>query len=620
MKPVNKPNIEPISHSAQDDHPMETDTRPSMVKVEDVSMVFNMASEQLNNLKEYAIALVRKELRFKEFRALNDISLDVKKGDVFGILGTNGSGKSTLLKIIAGVLTPTYGSVTVNGHIAPLIELGAGFDMDLTARENIYLNGALLGYSKQLIDEHFDTIVEFAEIEEFLDIPIKNYSSGMMARIAFAIATVIVPEILLVDEVLSVGDFMFQKKCENRIRQLIDEYGVTVMIVSHNNDQIARLCNKAIWIEKSRCKIEGDAQTVCRAYSSLGGRSGTQDSEDKIVDFIYEMEPEDSLPALGKSYEGNPFTISAHLLKDSIGKDVDTVVLASSASHTNTIMANFIAGQFPDSFVLPVTTTDIPVDVHQLLLEEQPHRIIFIGCGRKDDPVIDKLHSLPFEKEIVDLSGASDIAKYSHELIEDSLSHERAIGNAAVLINFPDELESLTLTPYIFQHALPVIIARSSEGQANIRQSIEALRDSGIDKLIAVGTINDDEVVMSQCDGIDIERLATQDRSLDRCEAICTRFNKGMPQQEGGDKKLYITSLTPTQWLNYVSVGSYLNHTGEKLYSVDLTSLDSISDCLETIMDIKPSSIGIIGGEGEFTSLDRLILRQQAFNCSRSKN
>lgn len=183
-------------------------------------------------------------------------------------MGTNGSGKSTILKIIAGVLEPSKGKCTVNGNIAPLIELGAGFDMDLSARENIYLNGALLGYSKDFINEHFDEIVEFAEVEKFLDMPLKNYSSGMVSRIAFAIATVIVPEILVVDEVLSVGDFMFQRKCENRITQLIEEHGVTVLIVSHSNDQIARLCNKAIWIEKGHTRLMGDAGYVARIYGA----------------------------------------------------------------------------------------------------------------------------------------------------------------------------------------------------------------------------------------------------------------------------------------------------------------------------------------------------------------
>ena len=272
----------PVNTSAQG----SGSDQETMVGIDHVTMVFNIASEQLNSLKEYAIAFSKKELRFKEFRALDDISFEVKRGDVFGILGTNGSGKSTLLKIIAGVLEPTHGSVTVNGNIAPLIELGAGFDMELTARENIFLNGALLGYSKKFIEQHFDEIVEFAEVRDFLDIPMKNYSSGMVARIAFAIATVIVPDLLIVDEVLSVGDFMFQQKCERRIQSLIKDHGVTVLIVSHNNDQIERLCNKAVWIEKGHMRAIGDAREVCGIYRAIGGRSGSVESEQKILDLL----------------------------------------------------------------------------------------------------------------------------------------------------------------------------------------------------------------------------------------------------------------------------------------------------------------------------------------------
>ena len=259
-------NVNTTPLSMLSNHIKPENGRAAMVSVDNVSMIFNMASEQLNSLKEYAIAVARRELIFKEFRALDRISFEVKKGDVFGILGTNGSGKSTLLKIVAGVLEPSEGTCTINGNIAPLIELGAGFDMELTARENIYLNGALLGYSRKFINQHFDEIVEFAEIETFLDMPMKNYSSGMIARIAFAIATVIVPEILIVDEVLSVGDFMFQQKCERRIMQLIKEHEVTVLIVSHNNDQIERLCNKAIWLEKGHIRTVGSAKEVCRIY------------------------------------------------------------------------------------------------------------------------------------------------------------------------------------------------------------------------------------------------------------------------------------------------------------------------------------------------------------------
>lgn len=239
------------------------------IAVENVSMVFNMASERLTNLKEYFIKLAKRELFFQELLALDNISVKINKGDVYGIVGTNGSGKSTFLKIVAGVLEPTKGTVRINGNIAPLIELGAGFDMELSARENIYLNGALLGYSKQFIEQHFDQIVEFAEIESFLDMPMKNYSSGMIARIAFSIATVIVPDILIVDEALSVGDFLFQEKCEQRISKLIESSQTTVLFVSHSTEQVERVCKNAIWIEKGKMRMNGDVKEVCAAYRQL---------------------------------------------------------------------------------------------------------------------------------------------------------------------------------------------------------------------------------------------------------------------------------------------------------------------------------------------------------------
>ncbi|MDR2035337.1 MAG: ABC transporter ATP-binding protein [Coriobacteriales bacterium] len=236
------------------------------LKISDVTMTFNMANEQLNSLKEYFLKLIKRELFFKEFLALKGISFEVKHGDVFGLVGTNGSGKSTMLKIIAGVLDPTTGTCEVNGSIAPLIELGAGFDRELTARENIYLNGSLLGYSRSYLDSHFKEIVDFAELWDFLDLPMKNYSSGMIARIAFAIATVIVPDILIVDETLSVGDIFFQEKCEARIKSLIEEHNTTVLFVSHTITQVERLCTNAIWIEKGVTQMVGDAREVCEAY------------------------------------------------------------------------------------------------------------------------------------------------------------------------------------------------------------------------------------------------------------------------------------------------------------------------------------------------------------------
>ena len=240
-----------------------------MIRVDHVSMVFNIANQQLNSLKEYLIALARRQLFFKEFKALEDIDITINRGDVYGIVGTNGSGKSTLLKIIAGVLEPTEGSCAINGTIAPLIELGAGFDHELTARENVYLNGALLGYSKHFIDEQFDSIVDFAEVGDFIDMPLKNYSSGMVARIAFAIATATTPDILVVDEALSVGDFKFQEKCEARISDLVENHSTTLLFVSHSIEQVERVCKKAVWIEKGHMRMQGSVEEVCEAYRAL---------------------------------------------------------------------------------------------------------------------------------------------------------------------------------------------------------------------------------------------------------------------------------------------------------------------------------------------------------------
>ncbi len=237
------------------------------VELRNIEMHFNMSKEKLESLKEYFLRFVTRKLMFEDFVALDNVSFDIKKGDVFGIVGLNGCGKSTTLKIISGILTPTKGTVETCGTIAPLIELGAGFDFDLTARENIYLNGSVLGYSKKFMDEKFNDIVEFSEMQDFLDTPMKNYSSGMIARIGFAIATVTKPDILIVDEILAVGDFRFQEKCEQRINSMISD-DTTVIIVSHSIEQIERLCNRCVWLEKGRVKMLGDAKEVCEAYKN----------------------------------------------------------------------------------------------------------------------------------------------------------------------------------------------------------------------------------------------------------------------------------------------------------------------------------------------------------------
>ena len=237
------------------------------VEVRNAEMHFNMSKEKLESLKEYFLRLVTKKLMFEDFVAVNGVSFDIKKGDVFGIVGLNGSGKSTMLKLISGILSPTKGTVETQGTIAPLIELGAGFDFDLTARENIYLNGSVLGYSKKFMDEKFDEIVEFSEMHEFLDTPMKNYSSGMVARIGFAIATITRPDILIVDEILAVGDFRFQEKCEKRINSMIND-DTTVIIVSHSIEQIERLCKHCLWLEKGKVRMIGDTKSVCDAYKN----------------------------------------------------------------------------------------------------------------------------------------------------------------------------------------------------------------------------------------------------------------------------------------------------------------------------------------------------------------
>lgn len=238
---------------------------PPVIEINNVSMRFNMAKEKVDNIKEWFIRKMNGTLRFEEFYALTDVSLTVESGDVYGLVGLNGSGKSTLLKIISGVMKPTKGTCITRGVIAPLIELGAGFDMDLTARENIYLNGAVLGHTKKYMQQHFDEIVDFSELHNFLDVPLKNYSSGMVARIAFAIATVTKPDILIADEILSVGDFLFQQKCEQRMQQLMAG-GTTVIFVSHDIGQVERLCKKVMWLRKGKVIMNGDNKTVCEAY------------------------------------------------------------------------------------------------------------------------------------------------------------------------------------------------------------------------------------------------------------------------------------------------------------------------------------------------------------------
>lgn len=240
-----------------------------MIDINNVTMRFNLGIEKGFSFKQFFVDLFnpkkRKKKKKEEFYALTDVDFNVKKGEVIGLIGSNGAGKSTLLKVVAGVMKPTKGRVTVNGNVCPMIELGAGFDFDLTARENIFLNGAILGYSKSFIESKFDEIVSFSELEDFLEVPVKNFSSGMVARLAFSIATIVDPEVLIVDEILSVGDLAFQQKSEEKMRSMIGG-GTTVLYVSHSVDSIKSLCDRVVWLEHGKITKIGNTKEICDEY------------------------------------------------------------------------------------------------------------------------------------------------------------------------------------------------------------------------------------------------------------------------------------------------------------------------------------------------------------------
>lgn len=239
-----------------------------MIEVDGVSMKFNLGIEKSFSLKQWFVDIGHgKKLEKKDFWALTDVSFKVKRGEVIGFIGSNGAGKSTLLKVVAGVMKPTKGAVKTYGNICPMIELGAGFDPQLTARENIYLNGSIMGYSKELIDSKFDEIVAFSELKDFLEVPVQNFSSGMVARLAFSVATIVDPEILIVDEILSVGDIAFQAKSEQKMLSMIGG-GTTVLFVSHSVEQIKKMCDTVVWIEHGVVQKIGGKE-VCEEYSSF---------------------------------------------------------------------------------------------------------------------------------------------------------------------------------------------------------------------------------------------------------------------------------------------------------------------------------------------------------------
>ncbi|MEF9892081.1 MAG: ABC transporter ATP-binding protein [Anaerorhabdus sp.] len=239
-----------------------------IIEIKNVSMCFNLAKEKTDTMKEYFLKLIKGKLHYDEFYALKNIDIKINRGESVALIGVNGCGKSTLLKLIAGVYYPTSGEIIKRGTIAPLIELGAGFDGDLTARENVYLNGAVLGYNRKFMDEHFKEIMDFAELWDFVDVPVKNFSSGMMARLGFSIATIVTADILIVDEILAVGDFMFQEKCHKKMEEMLDK-GTTLLFVSHDEKQVLDICNRAIFINSGEIKLDGKPITVLSEYKNF---------------------------------------------------------------------------------------------------------------------------------------------------------------------------------------------------------------------------------------------------------------------------------------------------------------------------------------------------------------
>lgn len=575
----------------------------TMIKVDDVSMVFNMASETMNNLKEYAIALARHELRFKEFRALDHISLEVKKGDVFGILGTNGSGKSTLLKIIAGVLEPSEGTCTVNGSIAPLIELGAGFDMELTARENIYLNGALLGYPKKFIEEHFDEIVDFAEIENFLDMPLKNYSSGMVARIAFAIATVIVPEILIVDEVLSVGDFMFQQKCERRINTLIKEYGVTVLIVSHSNEQIERLCNKAIWIEKGHERISGNAHDVCQVYRMLGGHFGSAEAEQRIFDLLQQPTPDRN--ELIETFSGeNRYSTPVKILESLARNELNHIIIAPGLNHAVCMLANALSS-LDDAPILLTRTESLPELVEHKLRETQPDKITVLGGENFVSPQV-----ITDIKRVCPTSGVYVINEPTEERLSYAvynLGKEIGWGSKAILTYKEGLGDILCFLPYSYRNKIPLLFSVQAHTIADDVQSL--LCENNFKEILLLGgqdVFNDKSVELLRQRNEKFTRFCGED-PFDANELI----NSWIEQNDNVTNTEFEAFFVPI-WnpADILAAGPLAKKRNSIVLVEDTQNLDSVTRNLDVVISKRKtlSKLVFFGDHTQFSELDKDLM------------
>ena len=596
-------NTSPLaSHT---DQSSVVDTRPVMIDVDHVSMVFNMASEQLNSLKEYAVAFAKRELMFKEFRAIDDVSFTVRKGDVFGILGTNGSGKSTMLKIIAGVLEPSSGSCRVSGNIAPLIELGAGFDFELTARENIYLNGALLGYSRKFINQHFDEIVEFAEIEKFLDMPMKNYSSGMVARIAFAIATVIVPDVLIVDEVLSVGDFMFQQKCEQRIMSLIKEHDVTVLIVSHNNDQIERLCNKAIWIEKGHARMMGSASEVCDAYRALGGHIGSAESEAIVYDTLVSPVPVDDQIATtiaGDDRYGTAVKLSALCERPSS----DAVVLSVSELPSICFSAAALAAAY-DAPLLLIKPDHIPDSTMQELQRLKPSTIIVAGvASERERGVLAELQQ-HFNDAHLQFAQSTEPQTAALEIYRSA--EPRQWGDCAIVSWDGCFGDQMSLLPYSTLKKAPYFYI---DGNDQIDNETWGVLTSGhFSSVLFLGsdrTFPDEMLTRLHNSGVIGTRICEDNASLANKRINADYIIPTLQQQEKNVRSLIVSSTW--QPFNSFNIGGYAIENDAAMLLVDSTNLDSMAFAIQYLKEFNGNinRLVFVGDDNQFNRIDKRLL------------
>lgn len=580
-------------------------SKKTMIKVDHVSMIFNMASEQLNSIKEYAIAALKRELRFKEFRALDDVSFEVKQGDVFGILGTNGSGKSTILKIIAGVLEPSKGSCTVSGNIAPLIELGAGFDMELTARENIYLNGALLGYSKQFIEESFDDIVEFAEVEKFLDMPMKNYSSGMVARIAFAIATVIVPEILIVDEVLSVGDFMFQKKCEDRITKLIKEHGVTVLIVSHNNDQIERLCNKAVWIEKGHLRMAGTAKEVCQTYRVLGGHVGSKESEQIVFETLQDPKRPD-MSGIESIEADTRYGIAAKLSSRCYPDGAKAVILASGEHEMVPLIANGLAGAL-DAPILLTQNESVPDITAQELTRLNPQTVYVLNGGTLDVDAITKEAFSSVLSASVEVLEGENVCSLSWSIFQ--YGEEKGLWGSDVALTYDGCLGDLvSLSPYVFSEKCPVLV-KDAHDEIPSWMKKASLGSKNVLVVSGYKSFTEESLTFVGENGVAMTRFVGSD-PYDANEKINIWINSH--KKEESPLFLVVSILNPQDAL---AVAPYAAKNNACIALEDPQNLDSVAHGIRYLKRFT-GKIGFVGDKSRFNDLDKELLAKA---CSGSR-